>query len=63
MPSRSAISAAWSAQDRAAYRSEMAGHTEELSKCVKVSGNAVSFSKDCYKKAVPKGIFKGAWTD
>ena len=62
MPSRSAISGAWSAQDREAARSEMAGHADALRQCVKVSADGVSYSKSCMEKAVPKGTGKGLWT-
>lgn len=45
-----------------AYRQAIAPHEGAERNCVKVSGDTVSFSKECFKKAVPKGTFKGVWT-
>lgn len=63
MPSRMAISEAWTAQDRAAARREMEPHAAAERACVKVSGDTVTLNRSCMKKAVPKGTNKNLWTE
>lgn len=63
MPSRIAQSNLWTANDRQAARSSMESHAAAESQCVRVSGDSVSFDKNCFKQAVPKGSNKQLWTE
>ena len=51
MPSRQALRDAWTAADRQQYASAVAQAAPAERGCVKVSGDSVSYSKDCFKKA------------
>lgn len=65
MPSRQAASAVWSGADKGAARTQISG--EAVRKCVKVSASGehknATIDGNCMAKAVPKGTFKGLWTD